>query len=58
MAEESGMPPGAAGSPEGGHEPLQPQEEPVTTGTLFIMLVFLMALAAMWAIMYLTLLDR
>jgi hypothetical protein len=30
----------------------------VTTGTLFIMLIFLMALAALWAIMYLTLLER
>lgn len=33
-------------------------EEPVTTGTLFIMVLFLMALAGLWALMYLLLLDR
>jgi len=33
-------------------------EEPVATGTLFIMILFLMALAGMWGIMYLILLER
>lgn len=37
---------------------LAPEIEPVTTGTIFILLVFLMALAGLWAIMYLTLLGR
>lgn len=37
---------------------LAPEEEPVTAGTLFIMMLFLMALAAMWGLMYLTLLER
>ncbi len=37
---------------------LSPEEEPTTTGTLFIMILFLMALAGMWGIMYLTLLNR
>lgn len=37
---------------------LPPEHEPVTTGTLFILLVFLMALAGMWGIMYFTLLGR
>jgi hypothetical protein len=37
---------------------LAPEHEPVTTGTLFILLLFLMATAGLWAIMYLTLLDR
>lgn len=32
--------------------------EPNTEGTLFIMILFLMALAGMWGIMYLTLLER
>lgn len=32
--------------------------EPTTVGTLFIMILFLMALAGMWGIMYLTLLER
>jgi hypothetical protein len=38
--------------------PLPPEQEPVTTGTLFILLVFLMALAGLWAIMYFMLLGR
>lgn len=32
--------------------------EPTTVGTLFIMILFLMSLAGMWGIMYLTLLER
>lgn len=57
MAEQADASPGSV-EPEG-REPsgIRPEEEP-GTGTLFIMLVFLMALAAMWAIMYLKLLDR
>jgi hypothetical protein len=39
-------------------EELPPEEEPTTTGTLFIMILFLMALAGMWALMYFTLLNR
>lgn len=35
-----------------------PEEEPTTTGTLFIMLLFLMALAGMWVLMYMVLLER
>ena len=37
---------------------LAPDEEPRTTGTLVILMLFLMALGAMWAIMYLVLLER
>jgi hypothetical protein len=37
---------------------LAPEEEPTTTGTLFIMVLFLMALVGMWGIMYFTLLNR
>jgi hypothetical protein len=44
-----------ANLPDGG---LPPEHEPVTTGTLFILLVFLMALAGLWGIMYFTLLGR
>ncbi len=43
---------------ERGDTGLPPDEEPTTTGTLFIMILFLMALAGMWGIMYLTLLNR
>lgn len=32
--------------------------EPTTTGTVFVMLLFLMALAGMWALMYVVLLGR
>jgi hypothetical protein len=33
-------------------------EEPVATGTLFIMIVFLMMIGALWGIVYLMLLSR
>ena len=39
------------------HTEISEDEEPVTTGTLFIMILFLMAIAGMWGIMYLTLLN-
>lgn len=35
-----------------------PDELPSTTGTVFIMILFLMAMAAMWGLMYMTLLGR
>ncbi len=34
------------------------EEEPVTTGTLVILMLFLMALGALWGLMYLMLLER
>lgn len=37
---------------------LGPDEEPTTTGTLFLMLVFLMLIFGFWVLMYVTLLDR
>lgn len=37
---------------------LPPEQEPTTTGTMFIMLLFLMALAGMWFLMYMVLLER
>jgi len=46
--------PDSGATPDAGAAP----EEPTTTGTLFIMILFLMALAGMWGIMYLTLLNR
>lgn len=57
MAEEAGASTGTGDPTEGGPGDVRSEEEP-GVGTLFIMLVFLMALAAMWAIMYLTLLER
>ena len=49
------------GGPEehaGPGEPEDPEIEPIASGTLFIMIVFLMALAGMWGIMFLHLLER
>ncbi|MGD2069970.1 MAG: hypothetical protein PVI57_14960 [Gemmatimonadota bacterium] len=46
------------GSPDTEGSGLSPDEEPVTTGTLFVMLLFLMALGGMWALMYMVLLER
>ncbi|MCG8469434.1 MAG: hypothetical protein MJB57_14715 [Gemmatimonadetes bacterium] len=41
------------------HDPgLSSDEEPVTTGTLVILMLFLMALGALWGLMYLVLLER
>jgi len=37
---------------------LAPDEEPRTTGTLFLVMIILMIIAAVWVIMYLRLLDR
>lgn len=37
---------------------LAPGEEPVTTGTLFLTMIILMIIGAVWVIMYGMLLDR
>lgn len=42
----------------GGDPTLSPEEEPTTTGTLFIMILFLMAMGALWGLVYLILLER
>lgn len=34
------------------------EEEPVATGTLFLTMIILMIIVAIWVIMYLRLLDR
>lgn len=57
MADQSASPPGREATPEDDPSGLRPEEQP-GPGTLFIMLVFLMALAALWAIMYVNLLER
>jgi hypothetical protein len=38
--------------------PLPSDEEPNTTGTFFLMIIFLMLIGGFWAIIYLTLLHR
>lgn len=37
---------------------LLPGEEPTTTGTLFMVMVILMIIAAIWVIIYMRLLER
>ncbi|HEX6308047.1 MAG TPA: hypothetical protein VFZ69_07660 [Longimicrobiales bacterium] len=37
---------------------LAPDEEPTTTGTLFLVMIILMIIAAVWVIIYIRLLER
>jgi len=37
---------------------LLPGEEPTTTGTLFMVIIILMIIAAIWVIIYMRLLER
>lgn len=41
-----------------GEVPLPPEEEPRTTGTLVILMLFMMALIALWTLMYRMMLER
>lgn len=48
----------ASGSDDPNDTELAPEEEPRTTGTLFLVMIILMIIGAVWIIMYLRLLDR
>jgi flagellar biogenesis protein FliO len=52
---------GAAAPPTGTADPgkteLSPEEEPVVTGTLFLVMIILMIIGAVWVIMYMRLLQ-
>ena len=48
----------ATGSASRDATELPADEQPVVTGTLFLMMVFLMMVAGFWGIMYYTLLHR
>lgn len=48
----------ATGSADPDETELRPGEEPKTTGTLFLMIVFLMMIFGFWALMYSLLLER
>jgi hypothetical protein len=48
----------ATGADEYWKTEIAPGEEPVVTGTLFLAVVLLLIVAAVWVIMYLRLLDR
>jgi hypothetical protein len=55
--DEAGVTP-ATGSSDPADTDLLPEEEPTTTGTLFLVMIILMIIAAVWVIMYVRLLDR
>jgi hypothetical protein len=55
--DEAGMTP-ATGSADPFDTELLPGEEPTTTGTLFLVMIILMIIVAIWVIMYVRLLDR
>jgi flagellar biogenesis protein FliO len=48
----------AAGSNRPEDTELSPDEEPRATGTLFLVMIILMIIVAIWVIMYMRLLDR
>lgn len=48
----------ASGTADRKASELQPEEEPRTTGTLFLVMIILMIIVAIWVIMYLRLIDR
>jgi len=48
----------ATGSPDPPRTELRPEEEPTTTGTLFLTVLILMIIGAIWVVMYLKLLSR
>lgn len=48
----------AAGSDSPEDTELSPNEEPRATGTLFLVMIILMIIVAVWVIMYMRLLDR
>lgn len=48
----------ATGSADPLDTELLPGEEPTTTGTLFLVMIILMIIIAIWVILYLRLLDR
>lgn len=50
--------PKASGSGDPSAGELRPEEEPNTTGTLFLTIILLMIIFGFWGLMYLTLLDR
>jgi hypothetical protein len=48
----------ATGSTDPARTELAPDEEPVTTGTLFLTMIILMIIGAVWVIIYWRLIDR
>ena len=48
----------ATGTSEAAETEIPPGEEPVATGTLFLMIVLLIIVAGIWSMLYFTLLSR
>ena len=48
----------ATGSRDAEDTELNPDKEPRATGTLFLVMIILMIIVAVWVIMYVRLLDR
>lgn len=48
----------ATGTPDPAQASIAPGEEPVATGTLFLMIVLLIIVAGIWTMLYFTLLSR
>jgi len=55
--DEAGLVP-ATGSTDPGETELFLEDEPTATGTLFLVMIILMIIAAVWVILYLRLLER
>jgi flagellar biogenesis protein FliO len=58
---DTSPPYGGSAPPTGSANPaeteLSPEEEPVVTGTLFLVMIILMIIGAVWVIMYMRLLQ-
>ena len=48
----------ATGTADPTQTEIAPGEEPVATGTLFLMIILLMIVAGIWSMLYFTLLSR
>lgn len=55
---ENQEPAPATGSTDPRDTEMQPDEEPVVTGTLFLTLLFLMLIFGFWFMMYMIMLNR
>jgi len=56
MSDEPPTP--AIGAPDPGQTQLTPEEEPVVTGTLFLTMLILTVIGAVWIVVYSLLLHR
>lgn len=57
-ASDQGSPAPATGSTDPDQTELSPEEEPVTTGTLFLTMIILTIIGAVWGVAYYLLVSR